>query len=269
MSEKDPHQVKAMEFPDFSREKGPASYRVIKAKTGALTKFDPDYRAPKQADVRFDLDSGARKALALEAEERSMLQKRIQSEVERVRQGAQTAGHDAGYAAGLKEGATKAFNEFRTDGESKLKRIESFVQEIEALKHDLFKANERFIIELAFQISKAVCLKELQTDSEYLQRLAVELVEKSGARGQIRIAISPRDAGAVEAVRESVLKQFATLENLRIEVDEGVHSGVVLETEWSQIEASLETQLKHFKDALVAGVSSDIAQAGEGWTKSS
>jgi flagellar assembly protein FliH len=172
----------------------------------------------------------------------------VESVAEEVR--AQAA--KQGYDEGLKQGHEEAFRRFREEAAERIRSFDLFLAEAETAKEQIYRANERFLIETVFRVSKMVLLKELTTDKEYVTRLARDLIERVGVRENIRIKISPSDMDTAALLKEGLEKSLGTLKNLNIEPSAQVQGGgCIVETEWNAIDASIQTQLQGIYDALV------------------
>lgn len=245
-------------------ERGAADYKAIKSKFGPIAVTDSERRARAQKDSRFRVDSILRNTLSIEEEERRVIEQRVQERIKAVQNEAKEEAVAEGYKAGLKKGYDEAFAQFRAESGNSLKKLERFFDEAENAKHEIFRANERFLIDLIFRISKMVILKELSTDREYLLRLARDLIDKIGVRENITIRISPDDSASMSLLKEGLEKFFGTLKNLNIEISSQVSQGsCLIETQWNKVDAGIEQQLKGISDALVGqGGQKDSTESG-------
>jgi flagellar biosynthesis/type III secretory pathway protein FliH len=245
--------VSSYALPELS-VKGKGDYRAVKARYGALAQTDEDRPHKGTRDNRFAVNPLLRDPLAIETEERRVIDARVREQFEQVRAKAQAEGEKAGFEAGLKKGCDQAYEEFREKAAESLKSFESLVQSFESLKGEIFKANEHFLMALVFRVAKMVTLKELSTDQDYVLRLSRQLLDQVGIRDNVKIRVSPKDADSIEFLKAELAKHFVDLKNLGIEVSDTVEGGgCTIETQWSTIDASLETQLEGFRQALLEG----------------
>ncbi|NDG85621.1 MAG: hypothetical protein EBX52_11390, partial [Proteobacteria bacterium] len=125
------------------------------------------------------------------------------------------------------------------------------IEGFEALKKDLYVANEAFLVQLVFQVGKQVLLKELSTDRDYVKRLAAHVVEKVGAKDHIRVRVSRKDAENIEEIKEFLKARMPDLRNVQIEpADDLQLGGCKVETDLNRINASVENQLQAVEKAL-------------------
>jgi flagellar assembly protein FliH len=244
-------QVKAFSFSELQiANKG--DYAAVKAKYGSLAVTDEDRYAKSAKDNRFSINPLLRDPLAVEQEERRVIDARVREQVEAIREKAYAEGTERGFQEGLKRGHEEAFQKFREEGVERLQALEQLIQSFEGLKTEMFKANEKFLLEAIFRISKMVMLKELAADREYLVRLSRELLDRVGLRDNITIRVSPRDQESLAMLRDELPKAMGELKNLQFEVSDEIQlGGCSIETQWNAIDASIETQLNGIHDSFV------------------
>ncbi len=227
------------------------NYNVLKEKYGSLAATDPEMASRTQKNRRFSVSSLVKGPLQIEAEEMRALDDRVTNRVIELTAVAQAEGHEKGYAEGLERGTKLAFEKFKIEADARIRDFENLVMELEGAKREIYRANERFLLEVVFRIARMVTLKELSTDKEYLVRLTAELIDRVGVRENIRVRIHPEDLATVSMLQEGLAKTMGTLKNLNIQAATSIkRGGCEVETEWNAIEASLETQLQGVRDAL-------------------
>lgn len=196
-------------------------------------------------------------------EERRLIEQEVSQRVEALSQQVRAQAAEQGYRDGLAKGHEEAYLEAKQELGEKVRRLEELLQSFESAKISVFAANERFLMELVFRIGKLVLLRELKTDSDFVLRLAREVVEHLGARDQIRLKLNPEDIALGESVRQGLQQTLGTLRNFAIDASAEVAlGGCAVETEWGSVDASVETRLQAIYDALVAGGSSGVLGAG-------
>jgi flagellar assembly protein FliH len=244
-------QIKAFAFNQLNQA-GKGDYQTVKAKYGPLAATDQDRRSKSPRDSRFSINPLLRDPLAVETEERRVIDERVRVQIEDIKEQSSAEGAERGYQAGLKKGYEEAFVQFKTESSDRLASFESLLKSFEGLKHEMFKANERFLLETIFRISKMVLLKELQTDDKYLLRLCSELVERVGTKDNITVRLSAQDQKTIEMLRDELPKMMGEMKNLRFETsDQVIDGGCSIETQWSAIDATIDTQLKGIYEALI------------------
>jgi len=244
-----------MSVQEFSVKKiakpGDHTYATLKSKYGPLASTDPD-RPRAATGARFSLNPLVKEPLSIEEEERRIIDEKVKVHVAAQSKQAKDAATQVGYKEGLKKGHEEAFKQFQQEGQERLKKLDQFLEQCEKAKEEVFLANERFLIELVFRIGKAIALKDLSVDNQYVLRLAKELIEKVGVRENITIRVNEEDYKSASMLREGLEKSFGILRNLNIEASERVKGGgCLVETEWHAIDASVETQLNSILNSLL------------------
>lgn len=213
-----------------------------------------------QKDSRFNLSHLVKSHLKVDEEERRAIEELVNERVAALAGEAKKIALKQGYEAGLKQGYQESFHKFQDEGRSRVERLESLVAEFENAKEDIFRVNERFLIDLIYQISKMLLLRELSTDREYILRLAEELIQRVGVRENVHIKISPNDVESIQMIKSGLEKNLGVLKNLQIETSSQIQQGgCLIETEWNALDASIETQLRGIYEALLG--KSPVGQA--------
>ncbi|MCM0605701.1 MAG: hypothetical protein KA715_06385 [Xanthomonadaceae bacterium] len=156
-------------------------------------------------------------------------------------------GHGEGIEAGKAEGHQKYLMEMRGN----IAKIEELTAAYEGAKNEIYAANERVLVQLAFQVAKKVVLKELATDETYIQRVVKEIIDRLSVKESVRIKVSPKDLYRVENIKKELTDHFSKLKNITVESSDKVLSGCIVETDFNVIDAQVENQLKEIFDALV------------------
>jgi flagellar assembly protein FliH len=234
------------------RKPGDRSYASVKARFGPLAATDPERVARSQKDARFTLNPLLRDPLSVEEEERRAIEERVRVRVQAIEEDAKAKAAKAGYDEGLKKGFDEAYRKFQEEGAGRLRQFDQFLQACDGAKDEIFRANERYLIDLVFRVARMVLLKDLSADRDYVLRLAKELLERIGVRENITVRVHPNEMATAGMLREGLEKALGQLKNLNIEGSPQVQQGgCMIETEWNAIDASVETQLKGIHDALV------------------
>lgn len=206
----------------------------------------------ERRDARFSINPFARDAVTMREEDQREFDRRVQERLQQLVESERKKAAEKGYQAGLEKGRQEAYGAFRQEASERLARFESFVSECESAKESIFKANERFLMELIYRICRMLFLNEVKVDQQYLSRLARELIDRVGVRENILIRVNPQDMETIEMLKETLAKNMGGLKNLNIESSEQVQGGgCTVETQWNSIDASIETQLQGIHQALI------------------
>lgn len=237
---------------------GDGNYQATKAKFGSLASTDTDAKAKSQRDRRFSINPLLRDPLSIADEERRVIEEKVAARIEEISAEARAKAQEEGYKNGLEQGHQEAYTRFATEAVERLRNFDAMLLEAENAKHEIFRANERFLMELVFRMARMVTLKEIAGDRDYVLRLAQELIERIGVRENIRLRINPEDAKTAEILKPGLEATLGTLKNITIEATPSVKlGGCVIETEWNAIDASLDRQFQGIHEALIGKVKAE------------
>ena len=223
-------------------------YQDVKKRFGSLASTDPT------SNSHFSLHPESKRNLGIEAEEKSHLEEQVSREVEiRVKQIREKA-YQEGFIRGQEDGKISAEKEFFDNVQPQFDRLMVMLAEFDNVKTEMYLANEQFLIQLIFQIAKTVTLNELKYDRGFVKRITGQIIEKVGAKENIRLRVSQEDYKNIDDLREFLKTQFPELKNIQIDPsDEMVLGGIKIETDLSRINATVESQLEAIHAALVLG----------------
>ncbi|MGZ3707783.1 MAG: FliH/SctL family protein [Bdellovibrionota bacterium] len=249
--------VRTFDFPKIQKA-GDGDYGATKAKFGPLAATDAERVARAQKDRRFSLNPLLRDPLSVEQEERRVIEEKVRARVSALADDAKAEAAAVGYQDGLQKGYDEAYARFQKEAGERLGYLDQFLEAAETSKAEIFKANERFVMETVFRIARMVVLRELQTDKDYLLRLTRELIERVGVRDNISILINPEDLVSVKMLKDGLEQSLGALSNLNVEASTQIkRGGCSIETQWNLIDAAIDTQLQGLYEGLVAKTASE------------
>ena len=241
------------------KEAGAGAYKHVKSKMGAIAATDENRRINRKKDSKFALHPMIKGPLGVDDEEKRVINERVESKIQAVIETVRTQAEQRGFRVVLEEGRRQAIEDFKKESRERLANIDRFIDACELAKEEIYRENEAFLIRLVYQISKSILLRDVEVDREYVARLALSLIEKIGTSENIRILINPKDLESIEMLNETVRKKFSELRAFSVEESEEVRiGGCIVESEWSAIDARIETQLKGMEAALVNSESGDL-----------
>jgi len=200
---------------------------------------------------RFRLNDLVRSALSVEEEEQEKIQnevkKRLEQEITAIRS---QVTKDA-YQEGLTTGKKDAQKEILASAKPMLDTFQKLLLELEGMKYSAFKSNEDFLIRLIYRVAKAVILREIKEDKDYIVRLVTQMLERIGTRENIKIFLGSEVYSAATTLKEDLAQTLGQLKNITIELDPKVQGqGCFIETEFGEIDATIEVQLQNIAQSL-------------------
>jgi flagellar assembly protein FliH len=235
-------------------EKGRNDYATVKKKFGAIAATDPDRHSKSKKDSRFSMNELLRGPLAVEEEERKIIEEKVRARVSAVTEEAANRAREAGYQDGLKKGYDEAYAHTREECAGQIELLNALIEAFENAKVEVFTANERFLIELIYRIAGMIALKEIKQDPQYMTRLCREIIERVGVRENIRVRVNPNVLQGTQTLKEDLEATLGKLNNFSVEASPEVDiAGCQVETDWNSLDATLEQQLAGIRAALLPG----------------
>ena len=154
---------------------------------------------------------------------------------------------EEGYEAGMKEAA----RHIRDEIDSAMAQIGALANGLEEARQDLYREIEDTAVEVIF-----TCVTRILGRAATDRKLAVEMVQnvigQVKDRERLLVRVSPKDYEIVQAElqRSGSAGQFHS--NFQLVADQLVQlGGCVVESDAGSLDARLEIQIKHLKDALL------------------
>lgn len=246
-------QIREFEFQNFSKP-GTQDYGDVKKRLGSLAITDSEHESKNIKDRRFFLNPYTKKSLSIQNEELRAIESSVQDQIQKRIEQSKVEASRLGFEEGFTQGLAQGLQEFKAQSVDKLTQIENFLNQAESAKMDLYKANEKFIIQLVYRLAKMVLLKELKEDRAHIGRLIESLIRETRAREYIIVRVNPQDLEAVSLIKPELKASFSQLSNIKVESTGDVPvGGCQIETEWTQIETDINLQLKTIEQNLLGG----------------
>lgn len=168
-------------------------------------------------------------------------------ELERIRHEAYQEAYNEGFATGEKEGfhsgqlkgQQKAQQEAEQELAKKLAQLEQLMQQLFEPIAAQDQAIEKALLTLLVDLAKEVIRRELTLDSSQITLMVREALKLLPVGSdQVRIHINPQDFAQIKALRERHEEHWRILEDEQL-----LPGGCRIETEFSRLDASIETRL--------------------------
>lgn len=171
----------------------------------------------------------------------------IRIEAEKKVKAAEKEFYDKGYAAGFRKGAESKEKETATAIETSLKLI----REIEQIKKSTLENSEKNLLDLAFAIAEKVIHQEVSEDRGVVASILKEAIKDVLDRDGIKIRLNPKDYTYLSEISPPFLTALDGIRNAAFEKDEGIgRGGLVIETQFGEVDARIEQQMKEVREAL-------------------
>jgi len=209
----------------------------------ALPSFDPQGAEPAAAPAAPAASAAAQGAEVAAAQVEEVPLEAVKpltlDELEGIRQDAYNEGFATGEKDGFHAGQLKAKQEAEAALNGKLLRLEQLMAQLLEPIAEQDQRLEQALVGLVGHMARQVIQRELVSDSSQIRQVLREALKllPMGA-GNVRIHINPQDFELVKALRERHEESWRILEDDTLQP-----GGCRVESEHSQIDASIETRL--------------------------
>lgn len=201
-------------------------------------------REEPEADIRAPLDE-ANVDADQEPQEEAPKPFTVE-ELEQIREEAYNEGFATGEKDGFHSGQLKGQKEAKTKVDARLAELEALMAQLMEPMHEQDDQIEDMLLKLVETTVRQVVQRELQTDSSQITKVLRGALKAlpMGAEN-IRIYLNPVDFDAAKALRERHEEKWRLLEDEQL-----LPGGCRLETEHSQLDATVETRLQQIIEQL-------------------
>jgi len=193
----------------------------------------------------FKIDEKVRISRGLQKQEMNDFENRIEQEVlERLEKIKQEA-----YLEGLEQGRKNGEENLRKEAElefaEKMIRVEKTITDFLESSKDLLNSNKKELFDAVNRLTKWILLKEV-SNSNYIERLLEKLILELNERRNLIIKVGKSNFSEMPEILKLVESRLGQLPNVRVEiVAELTYPGIILESENSLIDGSLESVFKN------------------------
>lgn len=187
-------------------------------------------------------------------------------DAQRIREEARQQGYQAGYDRGHSEGREAGFQAahdeamegFRQEHANVVQVMQDAVASIDAVKEDLTIAARRDLLDLSISIARKLTFAIGDLHREAAVQNLDRALRLAGSKTDLRIRAHPRDITSMEKFAESVLSDIRDARTVSIVGDETMApGGCKVESERTNVDASLETQVRAIVSMLMGGHQND------------
>ena len=156
-----------------------------------------------------------------------------------------------GYRLGAEEGRKAAWDAAKPEVESRLAQLETMLQTLNAPLQQVSEAVEQELVALAIAIARQVVRRELNTDSGQVVAVVREALGVLPANdSRLKLHMHPDDA----VLLNSVMAVSEKVERIEVIEDPALsRGGVRLESDISQIDATVESRIAEIAAAVMGG----------------
>jgi len=155
--------------------------------------------------------------------------------------------YEKGFAQGEKDGLEL--------GEKKaievIENIESLLTELSHLKKEIFKRDEKEILDIIFAIAKKVTHNQMKSDERAVKGTVLSAIDLATEKSHIILMINPEDLDYIEGLKPNLFAEYKELKSIDVTPDPTItRGGCFLETPYGDVDARVETQLERINQCL-------------------
>lgn len=150
-----------------------------------------------------------------------------------------------GYELGREEGRVEALKKHEKDILDKVASLQQLTSSILNLKPDLVSFNEAHLVKLAYFFASLIAMEEIAANPERVLSVIRKSIELAQADEEVTFKVSMKDLQFLEEIKSGNKKEYEFLNRVKFEASEAITpGGVVLETNYGVVDASLEERTK-------------------------
>ncbi|MCB0377376.1 MAG: hypothetical protein KDD33_02700 [Bdellovibrionales bacterium] len=205
----------------------------------------------------FRVDKVVAEYTGIDELEKLSQQRELEEEAIKLSRSVQEDAYKEAYELGKVEGTKVAYEEEKARIDEEIKVLQDLVNEIKNFKVDLLKENEHHIVRLTFYLAKRLLMKEIVEDDNYVKELIRRSLEMAQSEEEVTIRLCPEDYKFISENKEEFLKELHLDATTKLEEDVDVkRGGVVVETNYGVIDATIDQRLEKMEELLNSQMSS-------------
>jgi flagellar assembly protein FliH len=179
----------------------------------------------------------ALKNTGLNENEGEVLLKKTKENIERLEQEAYEKGFVQGEKDGFELGEKKAIKI--------IANIEKLFNEINGIKKDLIRENEKELVDLIFAVAEKIVHHEVRRDDTAIKEAILNSLDMAVEKSKIFFNVNPDDYDFVEKLRPDLFRQNNEIKSIVVTSDPAIsRGGCFLETPRGNIDATIESKLE-------------------------
>ncbi len=180
-------------------------------------------------------------------------------EVKNIEKEARNKGYNNGYQKGKEEGIAAGKKEVMQDIKEILEEINNtknllsqIVEEAQKERENFLERNEEEILELSISVAKKIIGEEIAINKKVIFSVIKSAVDKLKERDKITLRVNPADLETINQFKEKVMYLQSKVSEVKYFPDESVEKGgVIVETSYGVIDATVDAQIKELEKTLI------------------
>ena len=165
--------------------------------------------------------------------------------------------YEQGFAKGEQDGRLAA----QQQTAPLLTALETTLAELDGVRQKIRRHLEQEVVELALHVARKVVRHELTVSKDTIVCVVQEAMTQLDDPGKISIRLNPDDLKKIRAAGETLSSVMDHLDTIHFEEDTGIDcGGCYIQTEYGEIDARIEEQLRTVEEAFRAEMRNTHAQ---------
>lgn len=167
--------------------------------------------------------------------------------------------YEKGFRKGEEEGQMAA----QENAAPLLTTLKTTLSELDGIRTRIQQQLEREVVELALHVARKVVRHEVSISPDAVLGVVKEAMSHTDDPDKITIRLNPDDLQRLRGAEEHWQGDLENLESIHFEEDPGMEcGGCYIQTEYGEIDARLEEQLRRIEEAFRSEMRSSIAEQG-------
>jgi flagellar assembly protein FliH len=155
------------------------------------------------------------------------------------------------YEKGFSQGEKDGFELGEKKALKVIESIDNLLVELGNLKQEMIRGYEKEILELIFAISEKIIHHQLGIHHEAIKETIFNAICLAAEKSKMNLRVNPEDFEYVEKLRPEIFTRFNDLKSIVVTSDASItRGGCLLETQYGDIDARVETQLERIYQCL-------------------
>lgn len=160
-------------------------------------------------------------------------------------------------------GRAAALREQGQSHQQELARLTAVRQEIEAIRDGVFARSVQDAAEAVVLIAWQILRRELTVPGHQVETLVRSVMADLRSSDDIFVRVSAEDEATLRAALPALNDELGSQTKLRIEAHPSISpGGVIVETTWGRVDATVETQMQAFAETVEAWATATIENYG-------
>lgn len=170
--------------------------------------------------------------------------KKAKNSKESIEMQAYNEGIEKGQAEGRKMAVKKIEPMFDT--------FRNAIDEISSMRESIIEVHQKQLLEIIFLITEKIIRRSIHLNPEIILDTVRSASDHLMETEEIRLRLHPSDFEYIREIEKILSKKLSRKNNIHVFEDAAIdRGGIVIETEFGEIDATIRSQIDHLKDELI------------------